>query len=119
MVFVCIAVKIPSPLTRHTRPLLTSYVLVLKILVLYEQLNELSSSLQVDIAMAPVASSLASKLHSWVKIDDSFTTGGKIVICPTFMFHEITFGVTCTKRATYKEQATEFIEEQVLLTQMQ
>jgi hypothetical protein len=35
----------------------------------------------VDIVMAPFASSLASKLNSWVKTDDSFTKFGKIVIC--------------------------------------
>jgi hypothetical protein len=50
------------------------------ILILYEQFSELSSSLQVDIIMALVASSLASKLNLWVKIDDSFTTDGKIVM---------------------------------------
>jgi hypothetical protein len=27
------------------------------------------------------------------------------------VFHEITFGTTCTKHATYKKQATEFFEE--------
>jgi hypothetical protein len=27
------------------------------------------------------------------------------------MFHEITFGATCTKPAIYREQATEFFEE--------
>jgi hypothetical protein len=31
--------------------------------------------------MASVASPLVSKLNLWVKIDDSFTTDGKIVIC--------------------------------------
>jgi hypothetical protein len=31
--------------------------------------------------MAPVASSLASKLKLWVVIDDAFTTDGKVVIC--------------------------------------
>jgi hypothetical protein len=31
--------------------------------------------------MAPVASSLASKLKSWVAIDDAFTADGKVVIC--------------------------------------
>jgi hypothetical protein len=31
--------------------------------------------------MAHVASSLASKLKSWLAIDDSFTTDGKVVIC--------------------------------------
>jgi hypothetical protein len=34
----------------------------------------------VDIIMALVASSLASKLNLWVKTDDSFTTDGKIII---------------------------------------
>jgi hypothetical protein len=34
----------------------------------------------VDIIMAPVASSLGSKLNLWVKIDDPFTTDCKIVI---------------------------------------
>jgi hypothetical protein len=33
--------------------------------------------------------------------------------------HEITTEATCTKCATYKEQAAEFFEEAVLLTQMQ
>jgi hypothetical protein len=28
-----------------------------------------------------------------------------------WVFHEITVGATCMKRATYKEQATEFFEE--------
>lgn len=28
-----------------------------------------------------------------------------------WVFHEITVGATCTKCATYKEQATEFFEE--------
>jgi hypothetical protein len=45
--------------------------------------------------MEPVALSLALKLNLWVKIEDSL----------------ITFGATCTKYATYKEQATEFFEE--------
>jgi hypothetical protein len=27
------------------------------------------------------------------------------------VFHEITVGATCTKSATYKEQATEFFKE--------
>jgi hypothetical protein len=27
------------------------------------------------------------------------------------VFHEITIGATCTKRATYKEEAIEFFEE--------
>jgi hypothetical protein len=45
--------------------------------------------------MAPFAFSLASKLNLWVKIEDSL----------------ITFGATCTKHATYKEQAVEFFEE--------
>jgi hypothetical protein len=49
MVFLCTAERIHSPLTKHTRPLLTTCVLVLTffkvILVLYEQFNELSSSL--------------------------------------------------------------------------
>jgi hypothetical protein len=31
--------------------------------------------------MAPVASSLVSELHLWVKIDDSFIADSKIVIC--------------------------------------
>jgi hypothetical protein len=31
--------------------------------------------------MSPVASSLASKLKSWVVMDDAFTTDGKVVIC--------------------------------------
>jgi hypothetical protein len=61
--------------------------------------------------MAPVASSLASKLYLWIKIDDSFTTGGKILIYLVWVIHEITAGATCTKRATYKEQTTEFFEE--------
>jgi hypothetical protein len=29
----------------------------------------------------------------------------------SWVFHEITVGATCTKCATYKEQATEFFEE--------
>jgi hypothetical protein len=37
--------------------------------------------LRVDIIMAPAASSLATKLNLWVKIDNSFTIDGKIVIC--------------------------------------
>jgi hypothetical protein len=49
IIFFCSAVKIPSPLTKHTRALLTTSVLVLKflkvILVLYEQFSELSASL--------------------------------------------------------------------------
>jgi hypothetical protein len=65
--------------------------------------------------MAPVASSVASKLNLWVKIDHSFTSDGKIVIClacnKSVVFHEITVGATCMKRATQKEQATEFFEE--------
>jgi hypothetical protein len=31
--------------------------------------------------MAPIASSLASKFKSWVVIDDTFATDGKVVIC--------------------------------------
>jgi hypothetical protein len=31
--------------------------------------------------LAPVASSLASKLKSWVATDGAFTTDGKVVIC--------------------------------------
>jgi hypothetical protein len=65
--------------------------------------------------MVPATSSLASKLILWVKINDSFTTDGKIVMSGLqqkhWMFHEITVGLTCTKRATYEEQATEFFEE--------
>jgi hypothetical protein len=45
--------------------------------------------------MAPVAFPLTSKLNLWVKIKDSL----------------ITFGATFTKYATYKEQATELVEE--------
>jgi hypothetical protein len=80
---------------------------------LYEQLNELS--LRSRHRLAPVASSLASKLNVWVKADNSFTTDGKIVYVwlttKDLVFHEITVGATCTKRAAYKEQATEFFEE--------
>jgi hypothetical protein len=35
----------------------------------------------VDIVMAPAASPVASELDLWLKIDDSFTTDGKIVMC--------------------------------------
>jgi hypothetical protein len=68
--------------------------------------------------MAPAASSLTSKLNLWVKMDDSITTDGKIIIrvmsgCKKkySVFHEITIGETCMKCATYEEQATEFFEE--------
>jgi hypothetical protein len=65
--------------------------------------------------MAPDAPSLASKLHLWVKIDDSFTTESKIIISGLqqkyWVLHEITVGATCTNSTTYKKQGTEFFEE--------
>jgi hypothetical protein len=67
--------------------------------------------------MAPVASSLASKLHLWVKTDDTFTTDGKIIIC---LACNRSIGCTMkSQRATYKEQAIEFSKKRVLSTQMQ
>jgi hypothetical protein len=74
--------------------------------------------------MAPVVSSLASELKSWVAIDDAFTTDGKVVI----------FQVCCKKiGCTMKSQLEQHIrsafhtkhkqlqcsKKQVLLTQMQ
>jgi hypothetical protein len=48
-------------------------------------------------------------------MDGSFTTDSKIIMSGLqknyCMFHEITVGATCIKRATYKEQAAEFLEE--------
>jgi hypothetical protein len=128
MVIVCTAVNFSSPFTKYTRPLLTSCVLVLKflkvILILCEQFNELSSSLRVDIVMAPVASSAASKLHLWVKLDDSFTTVGKIVICVAC---NESFG--CSMKSQLEQQVRSALyaknkqlsssKKQVLLTHMQ
>jgi hypothetical protein len=69
--------------------------------------------------MTPVASSLASKLNPWVKIDDSFTTDGKIVVMSGLqqkylVFQEVTVRTTCTKN-----KQLSYSKKQVLLTQMQ
>jgi hypothetical protein len=63
--------------------------------------------------MAPVVSSLASELHLWVK---QTITSQPTKYCVS---HEITVGATCTKRATYKEQATEFFAEASALNKTQ
>jgi hypothetical protein len=81
MVFLRIAVKIPSPLTKHTRPLLiTCFVVMIflkVILVLYEQFGESAS--RYCHGTGCILSGV--KVTFWVKIDDSFTTDGKIIIC--------------------------------------
>jgi hypothetical protein len=65
--------------------------------------------------MTPVASSLALKINLWVKVDDSFTTNGKIIICLAYNksigCSMKSVGATCT----YKEQATEFFDEESAL----
>jgi hypothetical protein len=67
------AVTILSPLNKQSRPLLRICVPVLKmfklILVLYEQFNELSSSL-----------ASLYRLNPRVKINDSLKTDGKIAV---------------------------------------
>jgi hypothetical protein len=71
------------------------------------------------MVMAPVASSLASELSLLVKIDYSFTTDGKIVICLTCNrsvgCSMKSVGATYTKCTTYREQTTEFFEEASVL----
>jgi hypothetical protein len=73
-VFPYIVIEIPSHLTKHTRSLLTTCVLVLKflgvILLLYEQFNESSSSLCSRF-----------RYGTGRVLPSVFTTDGKIVIC--------------------------------------
>ncbi|KAJ9593019.1 hypothetical protein L9F63_015317 [Diploptera punctata] len=45
--------------------------------------------------MAPVASKLSSKLKSWVKIDDSFTTDGDVVLCQACNNLIVNSSMTC------------------------
>jgi hypothetical protein len=60
--------------------------------------------------MAPVASSLTSKLKLWVVTDDTFTTNGNVVICQVCdkktMLYEVAIGTTHPKRSSYKKQTT-------------
>jgi hypothetical protein len=67
--------------------------------------------------MALAASSLVSKLNLRVKIDNSFMTVGKIIIClacnKSWVFNEI----SCTKRATKNKQLSSS-KKQVLLTKI-
>jgi hypothetical protein len=74
--------------------------------------------------MAPVASFLASKLNLWGKIDDSFTTDGKIVVC--LAYNKIIGCSTKSRLEQYvrsaqnkKNKKLSSSKQQVLLTQMQ
>lgn len=74
--------------------------------------------------MAPVASKLSSKLKSWVKIDDSFTTDGDVVLCQACnnqigcsMISQLEQHVRSALHA--KNKGLQTSKKQVLLSQMQ
>jgi hypothetical protein len=74
--------------------------------------------------MAPVASSLATKLKAWVVIDDPITTDGKVVICQV-----CDKKIECTTKSQLEQNTRSAIhiehkqlqccKKQVPLTQMQ
>jgi hypothetical protein len=128
MVFLCITVKTPTPLAKHTRPLLTTGALVMKCLkvtsVLYEQFNELSSSLhsRYGYGTGCILSGFKVKCVGKKKTIPSQPTVNRFMSGlqqKYWVFHEITVGATCTKRTICKEQATELFKEASALTQMQ
>ena len=74
--------------------------------------------------MAPVASSLAAKLRSWITVDNAFTTDGKVVLCPV-----CDKKVDCTMKSQLEQHTRSAVhnknkqlrsaKKQILLTQMQ
>ena len=74
--------------------------------------------------MAPVASSLAAKLRSWITVDNAFTTDGKVVLCQV-----CDKKVGCTMKSQLEQHTRNAVhnknkqlrsaKKQTLLTQMQ
>lgn len=74
--------------------------------------------------MAPVASTLAAKLRSWITVDDAFTTDGKVVVCQVCnkkigcsMKSQLDQHVSSAMHT--KNKSLQSSKRQVLLTQMQ
>ncbi|KAJ4451701.1 hypothetical protein ANN_03171 [Periplaneta americana] len=74
--------------------------------------------------MTPVASKLSSKLKSWVKIDDSFTTDSDVVLYQacnkkTGCSMKSQLGQHVRSALHTKNKALQTSKKQVLLSQMQ
>jgi hypothetical protein len=59
--------------------------------------------------MAPVASSLATKLKDWVAINDAITTDGKVVICQ--VCDKKLIGIKHAKCYSYRTQRIAVLQE--------